>query len=127
MDTPRVTFSARKCQPAGEPGRWRANWIVHNAESDPLELQAAWIPHGRFRGDGRLDLAGQVEPHASRELEFTVTADEEPGTRFENAFLILRVELQRRAWRVFVRMRIEFDADAVPTPVVEAVTRQSLK
>jgi hypothetical protein len=40
----------------------------------------------------------------------------------ENAFLILRLSL---GWRVFVRMRVEFDADATPHPIPELVTLQS--
>jgi hypothetical protein len=125
---PRVEFSVLSCQPdADDPRRWRATWLVHNAGPDALEVEAAWIPHGRFRGDGRLPLAGQVAHDTSRELQFSVTASETPGTVVENAFLIVRVRVQRNAWRIFVRMRIEFDADAVPVPVVEAVTTQSIE
>jgi hypothetical protein len=116
------------CRPvADEPGRWLARWVVHNDGPAPVELDTAWIPHGRFRGDGRLPLSGEIAPKASGELKFLVTASEAPGTRVENAFLILRVNVQATAWRVFVRMRIEFDAEAVPTPVVESVTTQCLE
>jgi hypothetical protein len=97
--------------------------VVHNAGPQPLELQAAWIPHGRFRGDGRLPLSGRIDPGASRELEFRVTALEAPASVVENAFLILRV----RDWRIFVRMRIDFDAAGVPRPSVEAITSQSIE
>jgi hypothetical protein len=100
---------------------------VHNAADLPLELEAAWIPHGRFRGDGRLPLSGQIAPGADHELEFAVTADEAPRTIVENAFLILRVRLGGAAWRVFIRMRIEFDSSAVPVPLVETITTQSLE
>jgi hypothetical protein len=52
-----------------------------------------------------------------------VSAREEPGTLVENAFLILTTD----ACRVFARMRVEFDAEGSASPVVEAVTTQSLK
>jgi hypothetical protein len=44
-----------------------------------------------------------------------------------NAFLILRVTVKKQAWRLFVRMRIEFGDDAVPDPIIEAITTQSVK
>ena len=128
METPLISVRALGCRPdTDHPRRWHARWLVHNLVAEPLELQAAWIPHGRFRGDGRVPLAGRIDPAASRELDFAVTASEPPGTVVPNAFLILRVTVQGKAWRIFVRMRIEFDADAVPNPVVEAVTTQSLQ
>jgi hypothetical protein len=122
---PRVDIAAINCRPdpAELNGRWRIGWVVHNAGPQPLELQAAWIPHGRFRGDGRLPLSGRIDPGASRELEFRVTALEAPASVVENAFLILRV----RDWRIFVRMRIDFDAAGVPRPSVEAITSQSIE
>ena len=49
------------------------------------------------------------------------------GTIVENAFLILRASVSGAPWRIFIRMRVEFDASAVPVPVVETVTTQSLK
>lgn len=125
---PRVAVRSMGCRPAGDDSRrWRVSWGVHNLGPSPLELETAWIPHGRFRGDDRLRLSGQIAPDGSRELEFTVTAMEAPGTVVENAFFIVRVIVQGSAWRIFVRLRIEFDTTGVPTPVVEAITTQSLK
>jgi hypothetical protein len=99
---------------------------VRNVGTAPLQLEAAWIPHGRFRGD-RTALCGQIDPSGTRRLELAVTTGEAAGTVVENAFLILRVVMQAQAWRIFVRMRIEFDDSAIPRPVVEAITMQSLK
>jgi len=134
MESPSLAVSRVSCRPVagavqhpGDAVRWLTTWLVHNAGTQPLALEAAWIPHGRSRGDGRLPLAGQIGPGQSRELEFSVTAAEAPYSVVENAFLILRVSLQRVAWRIFIRMRIEFDAAAVPMPVVEVVTTQSLE
>jgi hypothetical protein len=102
---------------------WRVAWRGINAGASPVFLEAAWIPHGRFRGEGRIPLDVEVAPGASHCLEFRVHAREAPGTLVENAFLILRLP----EWRVFVRMRIEFDVDARPRPIVEQVTTQQLE
>jgi hypothetical protein len=87
-------------------------------------LEAAWIPHSRFHGDGRLALEQPLAPGAHTTLAFTITADEPAGTRVDNAFVILRVLHADHAWRVFTRMRIEFDAAAAPHPIRERVTMQ---
>ena len=117
-----VRISLASVEPAG--ARWRVTWEILNLLDEPLLLEDAWVPHGRFRGEGhtRLDLA--LPPHASSHLQLPVSADERPGTVVENAFLILRVSGR---WRVFARMRIAFDAEATPRPIVEAVTVQSLQ
>ncbi len=130
METPLLTVTRVSCRPtpgSGDGARWQATCVLRNAGAAPLTLEAAWIPHGRFRGDGRLPLSGQIGPGATREVEFSVTAEGAAGTVVENAFLILRVRLERAARRVFVRMRIEFDSAAVPEPVVETITTQCLE
>ena len=124
---PRLSVSVEDCSAASDDGRWRVSWRLHNEGPGPLDLEAAWIPHGRFRGAGRLALDVRLEAGNSTMLESTVTANEAPHTRVDNAFLILRVVSQGRAWRIFTRMRIDFDAEAVPRPVVEVVTTQLLK
>jgi len=99
---------------------------MRNAGPAALGLEAAWIPHGRFRGDGRMLLSSELGARESRRLDFGVSAAEPPGTVVENAFLILRVSSEGRAWRIFTRMRIEFDAESTPRPIVELVTTQAL-
>jgi hypothetical protein len=123
---PRVRIEVLDCRADGEPGRWRVSWNVHNVGSAAVMLQGAWIPHGRFRGDGRLPLANHLESGQSLRLEYCVSAREDPGTRVDNAFLILQAASDGGAWRIFTRMRIEFDARAVPTPIVEAITTQPM-
>jgi hypothetical protein len=118
---PRVSVVVEEVRAAGD-GRWEITWLLTNDGPESLDLEAAWIPHGRFRGEGRLALSGDLHAGASTQLIFSVTAREGAGTSVENAFLILRVRSRGTPWRIFTRMRIEFDAQAIPRPVVELIT-----
>jgi hypothetical protein len=101
------------------PGTWEVTWRLDN-RGQPAAVESAWVPHGRFRGAGRLNFAPpRALPLA---LSMTVHADEAPGTLVENTFLILRLS---DGWRVFVRMRVEFGPEGVPQPIPELVTLQS--
>ncbi len=104
--------------------RWLVTWDVFNDSRELLVLEDAWLPHGRFRGDGHISPGTRVAPGQSSRLALRVTAHEPPGTVVENAFLILRVSGR---WRIFARMRIEFDANTRPRPIVEAITTQSIQ
>jgi len=124
---PSVRIEVSSCRRCSTPiGRWRVAWLVHNDGSSPLRLEDAWIPHGRFLGEGHVSLQMDIEPGSGSRLELSVTSDEPPGTVVENAFLILRVHAAERAWRVFARMRVEFDDWAAARPVMEAVRAQSI-
>jgi len=98
-------------------------WRVVNVSDGRVAIVEAWVPHGRFRGEGHLPLNVVIAPGASHLLEIAVNAREEPGTIVENAFLILRTDM----CRVFARMSVPFDGTGRPRPVVEAVTAQSLE
>jgi hypothetical protein len=98
-------------------------WRVVNVSASPVIIADAWVPHGRFRGEGHIRQNLQIGPGDESVLELVVKAREEPGTLVENAYLILRT----RECRVFARMRIEFDTTNAPRPIVEAVTAQSLE
>jgi hypothetical protein len=102
-------------------------WLVRNERPEPLRIEDAWVPHGRFRGDGHVALGRVVEAGGVQRLELEVAAVEAPGTVVANAFLIVRVRGDGEGWRVFARMQITFDADGAPVPVVENVTAQSLE
>jgi hypothetical protein len=146
VEPPQVSIDIASVDSEGVAGRWRVAWTVRNEDARPVSLEDAWIPHGRFRGEGHIRVNALIEPHSSSRLAFSVATDEVPGTVVENAFLILRVTLARptetlpggtseklraslseRAWRLFVRMRIEFDHEARPRPVVETVSTQSIQ
>ncbi len=127
VEPPQVTIEVASVDPESVPGRWRVTWLIRNSGSAPLALEEAWIPHGRFRGDGHVALDAVLSPGASTRLSFSVAAEEPPGTVVENAFLILRLQSKNAGWRVFARMRVEFDARACPRPVVETVSAQSIQ
>jgi hypothetical protein len=119
---PRVTLDVLDCHADNEPGRWLVRWTVTNHGASAVRLHTVWIPHGRFRGDGRLPLSRVLEPGESFVLPLLVRAREEPGTRVDNAYLILQVSTDGQAWRIFTRMRVEFDTQAAPRPIVEVIT-----
>jgi hypothetical protein len=124
---PRVRIAVDECHVTTTPRRWSATWLVSNDGPAPLELNAAWIPHGRFRGLDRVALSCELAAGASTRLTMSVETAEAPGTIVENAFLILRVTLQGHPWRIFTRMRIEFSSSGEPMPIVEVVTTQSIE
>jgi hypothetical protein len=108
------------------PGRWRVTFRVTNLREGPIVIEDAWIPHGRFRGEGRTRLGLAIEPGAIASLRLAVSSDEPVGTTVHNAFLILRIRSGDEAgWRVFTRMRIEFQDDGM-YPIVEAITANTL-
>jgi hypothetical protein len=121
-----VRISVAGCTPEG-PGAWRFRWHVSSSSREPLRVEEAWLPHGRFRGEGHVPTDLSLEPNGGLPavLELRVSCSEAPGTVVANAFLILRVRSATAAWRVFARMRVEFDASSV-RPVVEVVTAQAL-
>jgi hypothetical protein len=116
-----VRIEVAGCEPC--EGRWRVRFRIVNTGASPIVLSDAWVPHGRFRGDGHVALECCVRGGATTCVALGVSAIEAPGTVVENAFLILRTSVGR----VFARMRVAFDADAVPLPRVESVTVQSLE
>jgi len=124
VDAP-VRISVLGCEPDEARGRWHVRWQVANVCNGPVVLEDAWVPHGRFRGDGHVLLDAAISPGGWHVLELGVSASEPPGTVVDNAFLILRLRGQRETWRVFARMRIQFSAASV-LPVIEAVTVQAV-
>jgi hypothetical protein len=115
---PHLRIEVESVRPAGA-GAWQVSWRLAS-QGEPVALESAWVPHGRFRGAGRLTFAPPRPLPLT--LDMLVQADEAPGTLVENTFLILRLS---SGWRVFIRMRVEFDAEAVPHPIPELVTLQS--
>ena len=121
---PSVRILLESCRSAGTAGRWQVAWRVHNDGDQPLRIDDAWVPHGRFRGEaGRFPVNLAVRPGEWGQLELIVLAAEAPGVVVENAFLILRTD----RGRMFARMRIDFGHDGAPQPYVVRVSAQSLQ
>jgi hypothetical protein len=112
-------------EPWTSPGHWTVRWQVANRLAESVVLEDAWVPHGRFRGEGHVALGETVAARGITTVQLRVTSNEPHGTFVENAFLILRVRAGQHGWRVFARMRVEFSASGM-APVVEAVTAQPL-
>jgi hypothetical protein len=110
---------------ATAPGHWNVTWQVSNLLAEPVAIEDAWVPHGRFRGQGHVAPGKTLAPRAVTSVVLSVASDEPAGSVVENAFLILRLRGAEQAWRVFARMRIEFTAAGM-APRVEAVTAQAL-
>jgi hypothetical protein len=124
VDPPRVRIEVAACRPAASVGRWRVTWTVHNDSSDVLSLEEAWVPHGRFRGDGHVPVVAALAPGERYDLSLEVTSAEAPGTVVENAYLIVRAALGMTPVRLFARMRVVFDQHAQAQPAVETLTAQ---
>ena len=124
---PQIAVEPASRRPGMAPGEWLFGWEVTNLGSEPLEIQGAWLPHGRFRGDRHeLGPAPALAAGRSARVQFAVRCAEPPGTVVENAFLILNVGWRAEPWRIFVRLRIMFDEDGVPDNTVEAITLQQV-
>lgn len=105
-------------------GRWLVAWRVHNDADAPLHVADAWVPHGRFRGEGgHIPVNLTLEPGQSGIVQLEVAATEATLVVVENAFLILQTDLGR----IFARMRIEFGDDGMPWPLVVRVTTRSIQ
>lgn len=108
-------------------GQWSIGWRIQNVDAEPLELAAAWLPHGRFRGARRsLAPPPRLAAGESVELELTVATAGAPGEVVENAFLLLNILRREEQWQLFARIRVTFDASGVPGPVTEVVTAQPM-
>ncbi|HEV7666288.1 MAG TPA: hypothetical protein VGQ62_22330 [Chloroflexota bacterium] len=123
---PRVGVEIGEVQASeNAPGRWQITWVLTNQGAEPLHLESAWVPHGRFRGESRLAINRLLESAETCRLRLTVAAQEAPGTQTQNAFLILLTRVGEVRWRIFVRMSVDFDAQQTPRPRVESITLQA--
>ena len=121
-----IRISTVRCEALECSGWWRVSWRLQNRATERLCVEDAWVPHGRFRGEGHVSLGTQLEPGGSHRLELKVWAQETPGTVVQNAFLILQVRGKTLGWRVFARMHIKFPLSGGMRPIVELVTVQAL-
>jgi hypothetical protein len=124
---PAIHVAPEAPAPGPSPMEWRVAWRIENRGDRPLELRAAWLPHGRFRAPERaLEPPPRLLPGESARLELVAACDEAPGTVVENAFVILRVRWGDEPWRILVRLLITADAGGTPTNTVALITTQPI-
>lgn len=124
MTSPSISV-LQKGRASGAPGAWDVAFEARNEGDAPVELVAAWLPHGRFRAEA-VSLSEQppLASGASVRLEFTVRFDEPPDELVENAFVILRVRWEGQEWRVLTRLAVTAEADGSPIASTELITAQ---
>jgi hypothetical protein len=112
---------------AARAARWIIRWRIQNSSVDALALEAAWLPHGQFRGE-RTDLEPPISlpPGQATELELPVAWDEPVGSIVENAFLLLTVRWRGEPWRILTRITVYRDADGTPDARTQSMTVQKV-
>ncbi len=107
--------------------RWNIRWEVENLGGDALRIVSVRVPHGQFKSDEQhfapaLELAGG----ASKQFQSLVHCEEPAGLVTENAFVIFHCEWRAEAWRIFVRIRVNVNADGEPQTATELITTQKV-
>jgi len=98
-------------------------WQITNESDRPLQLLAAWLPHGRFRAPERaLEPPMSLRPGESGRLDLRAAWHEAPGTVVENTFVILRALWGDEPWRLLVRLLITADSQGAPANTIELIT-----
>ena len=106
---------------------WSIGWTVENKKAQSLKISSVRLPHGQFKAQEReFELALNLTGGASAEFETLVHCKEPPGLVTENAFVIFYVSWLSASWRIFVRVRVQIDAQLAPTTVVESITTQKV-
>jgi hypothetical protein len=112
---PRVAVEPLAVRAGAAPDQWLVTWQIQNLGDQPLQLLAAWLPHGRFRAAEReLAPCPHLPAGESTRLELPVRCAEPPDTIVENAFLILRVSWGDERWRILARLEVHFDTSSLP-------------
>ena len=104
---------------------WTIGWTVENKKAQSLKISSVRLPHGQFKAQEReFELALNLTGGASAEFETLVHCKEPPGLVTENAFVIFYVSWLSASWRIFVRVRVQVDAQLAPQAAVESITTQ---
>lgn len=104
---------------------WSIGWTVENKKAQPLKISSVRLPHGQFNAqEQKFELALNLTGGASAEFETLVHCKEPPGLVTENAFVIFYVSWLSASWRIFVRVRVQVDAQLAPQAAVESITTQ---
>ena len=104
---------------------WSIGWTVENKKAQSLKISSVRLPHGQFKAQEReFELALNLAGGASAEFETLVHCKEPPGLVTENAFVIFYVSWLSASWRIFVRVRVQVDAQLALETAVESITTQ---
>ena len=104
---------------------WSIGWTIKNKKAQSLNISSVRLPHGQFKAQEReFELALNLTGGASAEFETLVHCKEPPGLVTENAFVIFYVSWLSASWRIFVRVRVQVDAQLAPQAAVESITTQ---
>ena len=104
---------------------WSIGWTIENKKAQSLKISSVRLPHGQFKAEEReFELALNLTGGASAEFETLVHCKEPPGLVTENAFVIFYVSWLSASWRIFVRVRVQVDAQLAPQAAVESITTQ---
>jgi len=126
-EQPRVLIEPGPCRPGTEHGEWLTSWRIRNLSAHRLDVQAARLLFDRFRSsEPNLAASVRIGAGASGDLEIKARCAEPAGTVLKSPFLILVVRWHDQDWRLFCRLRVEFDDDSTPRPICEAVTAQAI-
>ena len=122
---PRISVEQNGRARPGKEGGWHIAWRIRNLEKDAITVQAARLPHGRFKSEERRFANGLAIPRdMSVTLDFAVDCRESPGSVVDNAFLILEVNRLQVSWRIFVRFKVAFNEAGEPETKTELTTVQ---
>ena len=121
-DIPPTLDVAQAGSASGGPRLWRVAFGVANRGGGPVELLAAWLPHGRFRCPEQQLADLVLAPGATTQLSFEAAFDERPGTQVENCFVILRVRWREQGWRVMARLTVTARDGGSPLAATQLVT-----
>jgi len=104
---------------------WSIGWTIENKKAQSLKICSVRLPHGLFKAQERkFEPVLNLTAGASAEFETLVYCKEPPGLVTENAFVIFYVSWSSASWRIFVRVRVEVDAQLAPQAAVESITTQ---
>ena len=104
-------------------GEWLVTWSIENQTDATLSIHEVRIPHDQF---GAIELSVEqsfdISPRTMCSLTTKIHYDEPPGSTLTYPFVIIRADWNRRACRLFGRLRIEADEQGYPQAICEEVT-----
>jgi hypothetical protein len=122
---PEISLVQKSAQPLSVAGHWRIVWRLQNFGKARLQINSARLPHGQFKaGERRFEPPIALDLGASVEFDTTVRCDEPAGLVTENAFVILYANWMNSEWRIYGRIRVTVNADALPETITESITYQ---